>query len=295
MTYTFCGNKDYIDIEVKKIESDFEVNNISTYDLNVSSMKDAISDINTFGLFGEKLVIVYNFDKMDGDELNKYLDNESDNTLVLVSYRALDSRKKQSKVLKEKTKYKELFDYDLTSFIKERLEDYNMGFMAINTLISYCNSDINRIYNELSKLKIYKIDEKEISLDDVKRLVKKGLDSSIFDLINCISFKDKNKIIRIYNELLEEGETPEKILYTLASNYRLLLQIKLKSKTCSDEEIKNYYKMHPYRLTKLKEQASNFSEEEILKILKTLSEIDISVKSGKMETDNGMILFFEKL
>lgn len=296
MTYTLCGNRDYIRVELEKIKRNFDLSNVSSYDMNSSSFDEVIRDLNTFGLFGKKLVIVYNFEVFsDDDSLRKYLNNESDNTLVLISYKSLDNRKKQSKILKEKTKYRELFEYDLVGFVKDNLDDYDMGFMTINNLINYCSSDINRIYNELTKLKIYKIDDKKISDLDVEALVKKGFDSSIFDLINFISLKDKDKIIKIYNELLEEGETSEKILYTLANNYRLLFQVRLKSRSCSDEEIRSYYKMHPYRLTKLKEQANLFSDEEILGILKSLSEIDISVKSGKGDTDNGMILFFERL
>ena len=53
--------------------------------------------------------------------------------------------------------------------------------------------------------------------------------------------------------------------------------------------------MHPYRLTKLKEQCSLVSDEMILKILKSLSEIDIEIKSGKKSISTGMCLFFENL
>lgn len=296
MTYTFCGNKDYIDIEIKKIKEDFSENNISIYDMGECEIEDALCDLNTLGLFGQKLVIVYNFEKQDNyDCLIKYLDFESDNILVLISYKALDNRTKISKILKKKSKYEELFDYDFATFIRENIDDYMMSNMAINTLITYTGSNINRIYNELEKLKIYKMDDKKITEDDIKKLVKRDLESSIFDLINNISNKNRSEIIKIYNELLEEGETSEKILYTLANNYRLLLQIKLKSEKCSDKEIQEEYKMHPYRFAKLKEQAFCFSTLDILKILKDLSEIDLGIKSGKLDTDNGMVLFFEKI
>ena len=86
-------------------------------------------------------------------------------------------------------------------------------------------------------LKIYKINEKEITAYDIKKIVKKGYDSTIFNLIDAINLKNKDKILKIYNELLEENETEEKILYTIANHYRLLLQIKIQSKDKSDSEI----------------------------------------------------------
>ncbi|MGM9879330.1 MAG: DNA polymerase III subunit delta [Bacilli bacterium] len=296
MTYTFVGNKDYIDEELVKIKKDFSLENIVIYNLEEDMPKRIIEDLNTVSLFGLKLVIVFNIEKLeDASCFVKYLDNQSDNTLVLISYKELDKRKKITKVLKEKTKYQELFNYDFSKFIKDNLDDYKMSNMAINVLISYCDNNLKRVSNELEKLKIYKINEKEITIDDVKNLIKKGYDSTIFNLIDAINLKDKDRIYKIYKELLEENETEEKILYTIANHYRLLLQIKIKSKDKSDNEIISEYKMHPYRLTKLKEQCGLVSYEMILKILKSLSEVDISFKSGKKSISTGMCLFFENL
>lgn len=296
MTYTFVGNKDYIDEEINKISKNFSLENIVTYNLEEDLINKVIEDLNTVSLFGEKLIEVFNIDKLeDAEKIIKYLDNQGDNTLVLISYKELDKRKKLTKALKEKTEYKELFNYDFSKFIKDNLEDFEMPVMAINILISYCDNNLKRLSNELEKLKIYKINEKEITVDDIKKLVKKGYDSTIFNLIDAINLKDKNKIFKIYTELLEENETEEKILYTIANHYRLLLQIKIKTKDKSDNEIIAEYKMHPYRLTKLKEQCSLVSDEMILKILKSLSEIDIDIKSGKKSISTGMCLFFENL
>ena len=170
-----------------------------------------------------------------------------------------------------------------------------MSPMAINLLISYCSNNINRIENELEKLKTYKFLEKEITKDDVDKLVKKSLDSTIFDLIDKINLKDKEHVFKIYNELLEEGETEEKIMYTIANHYRLLFQISEKVKSLSDDEIIKEYKMHPYRLTKLKEQLRLVSQSDTLKILKKLSDIDIGIKKGQRDIKNSMFLFFESL
>lgn len=296
MTYTFVGNKDYIDEEINKISKNFSLENIVTYNLEEDLVNKVIEDLNTVSLFGEKLIEVFNIDKLeDAEKIIKYLDNQGDNTLILISYKELDKRKKLTKALKEKTEYRELFNYDFSKFIKDNLEDFEMSNMTINILISYCDNNLKRLSNELEKLKIYKINEKEITTDDIKKLVKKGYDSTIFNLIDAINLKDKDKIFKIYTELLEENETEEKILYTIANHYRLLLQIKIKSKDKSDNEIIAEYKMHPYRLTKLKEQCSLVSDEMILKILKNLSDIDIDIKSGKKSISTGMCLFFENL
>lgn len=294
MVYTLVGNKDYVLEEIDKIVGDSS--NVISYDLDECSIKDAIIDLDTVSLFGKKIVKVFGLDKIDdSDFLVKYFDNALDNVLILVSYKELDNRKKLTKVLKEKTEYKEIFSYDFNGYVKERLDGFKMDFMTINLLVSYCDGDIKRLFNELEKLKLYKFNEKVITLDDVNRIVRKGYDSTIFNLIDEINSGNKEKIYSIYRELLMENETEEKILYTIANHYRLLYKVKIKSMSMSDSEMIRVYRLHPYRLTKLKEQCRLVSREKILFMLKGLSDVDINVKSGKMDISTGMFLFLENL
>lgn len=294
MVYTLVGNKDYVLEEIDKIVGDSS--NVISYDLDECSIKDAIIDLDTVSLFGKKIVKVFGLDKIDdSDFLIKYFDNALDNVLILVSYKELDNRKKLTKVLKEKTEYKEIFSYDFNGYVKERLDGFKMDFMTINLLVSYCDGDIKRLFNELEKLKLYKFNEKVITLDDVNRIVRKGYDSTIFNLIDEINSGNKENIYSIYRELLMENETEEKILYTIANHYRLLYKVKIKSMSMSDSEMIRIYRLHPYRLTKLKEQCRLVSREKILFMLKGLSDVDINVKSGKMDISTGMFLFLENL
>lgn len=294
MIYTLVGQKDYIKEEIRKIENN-QSNKID-YNLEDSSIKDVLIDLNTYSLFGEKIIKVFNFDKLDDATLLlKYIDNPTNNVLILISYKELDNRKKITKVLKEKTTYKEFFNYDLNTYIKNNLDGFEMDSFAINLLVSHCDNNIGRIKNELEKLKIYKFNDKKITNNDVNNLVKKGYDSTIFNLIDEINKGGREKVMSIYKELLKENETEEKILYTIANHYRLLYKIKIKSMTLSDKELIKLYNLHPYRLTKLKEQCKLISSDKILSMLKNLSNIDINVKSGKIDISTGMFLFFEKL
>ena len=296
MTYTFIGEKDFVSKELEKISSSFLEGNIVHYDLEEVSINRVIEDLNTISLFGDKFIIAYNIDVIDDTSLlEKYLDNESSNTLVLISYKELDKRKKIYKILTSKTSFKEFLNYDLEKVIKDNIFDYKMNSMAINMLISYCNNNLGRIENELEKLKLYKFDSKEITSSDVNNLVKKSYDATIFNLIDNMNSKNLSLVFKIYNELMEEGETEEKILYTIANHYRLLYQVSVKLKSLSDDEVIKEYKLHPYRFSKLKEQLSLVSDDEILRILKSLSDIDISIKSGKGDIKNLMFLFFNTL
>lgn len=292
MNYTFLADKDVVLRQIKKITSEYS--DIVEYDLEESSIKDVIIDINTISLFSKKVLVVFNIEKIDDiDILSKYLDNTSDNILILCSFKSLNT--KLNNLLKNKTKYFEMFKYDLNKYVKENLEDFSMDTSSINLLISYCENDIGRVSNELEKLKLYKISEKQITSNDIKKIVKKSFSSTIFNLIDSINYREKNSIYTIYNELLKQGETNEKILYTIANHYRLLYKIRKKLEIMSEEEVIKEFKLHPYRLKKIKEQFNMISEKENLLFLKRLSDIDIDIKSGKKSSDIGLFMFFENL
>ena len=296
MTYTFIGDKNYIQREINKLCEDFSSENISHYNLEEHSFDKVMEDLDTVSLFGNKLIIVENIDKLDDmNTIEKYLNNESSNTLVLISYKELDKRKKITKLLNDKTKVKEFLNNDIEKVINEKIEDYSMDTMCLNTLISYCSNNINKIENELEKLKMFKYEDKKITKDDVEKLVKKSYDATIFDLIDSINTRNIDKVFEIYNGLIEENSTEEQILYTIANHYRLLYQISVKLKALSDDEIIKEYHMHPYRLVKLKEQLNLISDKEIERMLKSLSDIDISYKSGAGDISTLMYMFFNNL
>ena len=96
MVYLLVGNQNLVNKELDDLKKNIYVNNIVKYDLEQSFIDDVIEELNTFSLFGdEKLVVVYNFDLIDKDEeLIKYLNNQSKNILVLISYKKLDDRKR---------------------------------------------------------------------------------------------------------------------------------------------------------------------------------------------------------
>ena len=296
MTYTFIGDKNYIQREINSLCEDFSSENISHYNLEENAFDKVLEDLDTVSLFGDKLIIVENIDKLDDIKaIEKYLNNESSNTLVLISYKELDKRKKSTKLLKDKTKVKEFLNNDIEKIVLEKIEDYSMDTMCLNTLISYCSNNINRVENELEKLKLFKAENKEITKEDVEKLVKKSYDATIFDLIDNINARNTDKIFEIYNGLLSENSTEEQILYTIANHYRLLYQISVKLKTLSDDEIIKQYHMHPYRLVKLKQQLNLVSDNTIERILKSLSDIDIAYKSGKTDISTSMYMFFNNL
>jgi len=295
MTYLILGKEDLINKEVKDIITRYSIDELSIvrYDLREQEIEEAIDDVNTIDIFNhQKMVIIDHVKNITNDEcLIRYLEHQNDHILVITSSEKLDERKKVTKELKKFSNVIDLSNYDFTSFVKEAFSGYQITPFLIHMLIDFCGSDYLTLKNEISKLKMYKVHEKEILEEDILTIVRKNFDSTIFDLIHCLNKKDKKKVFEIFYGLLDQKEDEIKILVILANNYRLLYQIKKLKEEMSDSEIIGIYHMNPYRLKKLKEQCVLYSENELLRIMRNLSEVDIAIKSGRVEKRIGLEMF----
>ena len=169
MVYLINGEKSLIDKEVNDLIKKYNTTSIIKYDLVFNKISDVINDINTVNLFSDKKVIICssinNIDNID--ILVKYLDNQNDNILILTNEDKIDL-KILNKIKNKNIEKIDLSNIDLTSFIKEEFKDYKISFKEINMLKDYTSNDYNRIKEEIIKLKMYKLDTKEINEDDVK-------------------------------------------------------------------------------------------------------------------------------
>ena len=104
------------------------------------------------------------------DILVKYLDNQNDNILILTNEDKIDL-KILNKIKNKNIEKIDVSNINLTSFIKEEFKDYKISFKEINMLKDYTSNDYNRIKEEIIKLKMYKLDTKEINEDDIKKIM----------------------------------------------------------------------------------------------------------------------------
>lgn len=286
MIYLLIGEESIIKKQIKDIiiKNNIDFNSVINYDLENDNIKNVIDDLNTYNLFGDKkIVIVKNINKLEDEMILDYLKNPSSNILVFVSYDELDKRKKINKEILKVSEVINSKDVDLSSFIKDELKDYTYDNDVVKLIKDRCSNNYFKIGNELDKLKMLKLDEHNITKNDVLLYVKKSFDTNIFDLTNYINKKDIKKSLEVLNDLLNNSEDELRLLGLLANNFRTLYMIKNMMFKYSDDYIIDTLKMHPYRLKMLKEQAINFSIEDLQKLIKKLGTIDINVKSGLID------------
>ncbi len=304
MTYLLLGNDEIINEKIKDIITENNINpdSISKYNLETDNVLLAIDDINTFNMFGDKkIVIATNLKNIINKEdekndiyinsLIKYLENQSDNILILCGDQ-LPRKKKLVECLEKNCIKIETSDFDMNSYIKNLFEDYNISNINIEILKNYCSNDISRIKHEIEKLKLYKLDDKTIIKEDIDLLVSKNLDKTIFDLINNIEKNNKREAFNIYRLLKENNEEDMKILSMLANNYRLIYQVKNLSINKSDKEIGELLAIkNPKRISVLKNKGYNFTNDYLKKALSFLAELDYKIKTGLIDKEYAVCLF----
>ncbi len=298
-----------INEKIKEILSKLNLTeeNLIKFNMNEVYLETVMEELNTYGLFvTNKVVVMYSCDFLSGDKkknmlsqneklLEEYIKNPNEVNSLIIVCEKLDERKKITKLLKEKFI---VIDENISieNKIKNNLEGFNMNTKTINYLINYLNNDNIRIMNELEKLKTYKYEEKEITIDDINSIVLKEFDDNIFSLINYILKKDVKKSFEVYNELISRGEDITKIVITVADQFRLIYKVKILINDGKNKDtITSMLGIHPYRVKLAMEASYSFTNNDLIRYLKSLGDIDINIKTGVSANNFGFDLFLLNL
>jgi DNA polymerase-3 subunit delta len=238
----------------------------------------------------------------------KYLENSQKEIKIFFIEEELDKRKKIYKELVKLEKsglaeIKEFFvpsDFKFEGWLKERIENFGgsikkdaLNVFAISLGKGLAQKDrsgkMNQAYNlweasnEIEKLINY-CNSREILKEDVGLLVKSKVDMNIFNLIDSISSKNKNKAVLLLNKQLEEGLNENYILTMFVYQFRNLIKIKsLLDQGLVGQQIVLQTKMHPFVVQKSVQQCQKFDMRTLKKIYKKLFDADLAIKTGKMD------------
>jgi DNA polymerase-3 subunit delta len=308
MIYLLYGiENNLIEDYINNIIKEKDIKNVIKYDLEITSIENIIEDAGYDDMFGEnKLIIVYNSEFLsnknsEGYEIvEKYLSNPNLNNhlIFILNKDKINDKNNIVSVIKDKytvVEFNKLKGFNLEKYVKSEFENenYKIDDDSIKNIISILNGDLNLIKNEIIKLKLYKFGEKEITLKDVKSVISKLPEDDVFELVNAVVNKDKKATFNIYKDLINRKEDDIKILGALSNQIRLLFQVKtLVENGNKKDEIATLLNIHPYRIQLAIASSSKFTKSSLLNLLEILSDIDLNIKSGKMDKTKALEMFF---
>lgn len=310
MIYLFYGLETFlIEKEIKKIINKEQIDSygISKYDLQNDLLDDILEDASMISLFDTKKVILvedaYIFTRKviknplnhHVENLEQYLKNPNPNTILIFSieYEKIDSVKKITKAIKKYGTVKEFNKTDnVNGLVKQLFEDYQISYSDISFLIDRVGKNLLLLEQEIQKIKIYKEEDKNVTREDIIALTHKNIDIDIFALIESIVSKNKEKAMEIYYEMIKRNEEPIKIIVMLANQFRIIYQAKeLYKQGYTGDNIASKLGIHPYRIKLALQSGRNYSSELLLTCLEKLADLDMSIKSGKIDKSMGLELF----
>ena len=288
-------------------ENNFENVPIQVYDMEEMGLDKALEDLDTYGLFSnKKVVVIQNIEYLKYDDfaslfdhLFHYIENPNLDYLLIIESAKLNNTLKVTKTLKKICHY-EAVSMDPLSFIQSELKDYKIDKQSIQLLNEYCLGDITKIKGECLKLKEYKYEEKVINKDDIEKMVVKKIGDSkdlVFAFVRSLALKDTKDALLKYHELLDYNLEPFSIMGLLASQYRIAYQVKvLEKKHMKDKEIADLLgEKTDYRIKKTREITSLYSDEELLHCLQSLADIDLKLKTTDMDPNQALEMFILNL
>lgn len=293
MIYLLYGDEDYlINEEVARLKQKFKEHPSEQFE--AISAANLFENLKTPGLFSaNRLVLVYNFDLQDDEEvlatLAKTLDPNIE--LVFVSPQNLDKRKKGYKAIApfaEMKEFKSYTDWEITELVSWLIEQINSQSKKISRknaelLVEICGKNLMSLINEVKKIITYIGESDEIKEEDILLLASQK-DIHVFAFVDALREKNIKKSLQLMEAVLRDRASTVQLVSLIASQFRSMLGVKvLQQKGLDQYAIAKRMQYGTFYIKKLLQSSSKFTLERLRAILELLYSSDLSLKRGESE------------
>ena len=113
----------------------------------------------------------------------------------------------------------------------------------------------------------------------------------IFQMMDAIGTKSQDKALSLYYDLLSVREKPSHILYLITRHFNILLQVReLITNGHSASTIAQKVGIPPFTVNKYISQTKNFTNDQLTLALKTASDTEEQIKTGRIQEKIGVEL-----
>ena len=233
---------------------------------NVKKIEELFKALKNFDLSNKEIVISIECDEKG---LSKKV------TELIKSYGEI------YETLEAKKNPKEMIEYIITELKVDNKTALNLFEMIGN--------NVNKLKNEIEKLKNYFID-KEFSISEARKLISVNVEYNLFEQIDKLLKGNKKDVL----DYLKTEKNSQLFLFWLGQELKELLKLSLLVKEGKlvktnnynvfknkfDENTRYFIGKHPYRVFKTMENLNNFDDRKLKALLKELLETEYRIKSG---------------
>ena len=292
--------------KIEEIRLGFDFTSLPiTYNLADEGLYALVDELSTISLFEEnKFVVARGADVLLDNKSDKAFtellkvmnDQDSNNVLVLVFDDKLDFQNERylmlrrfSSFIEVKTKNIKLDEYAKKSFEED-------GFLVedsvIQLLASYSDS-LSKLKGYITQLECYKYDEKKITANDVLTLIPAPLDDNVYALIDAVLVNNKKLMLKGYQDMKLKSMQASSLVSLLITKFQELYDVNVLLKAGFNQaSIAETFNISSGRAYYMIKNAKSHPLSEIKRQLDLLNELDFKIKTGQIDQNLGIELYF---
>jgi len=253
-----------------------------------TSVENIISHCKRYPLMSDhQLVVVKEAQDLSRniELLSEYVLNPLMSTILVINYKykTLDKRKKLYKNIQKFGNVidcKKIYENHLPNWVENQLKKdlFTIDAKACYMLVDYLGNDLKKIDNQLNKLKINCLNDKNITPNEIEQHVGISKDFNVFELRSAIGKKDLNKAIIICDYLSSNNKQPIQVTLTSIFNYFVQLFQYHSLKNQSKNNVAAVIGVNPFFVKDYIESSKNYSMKKISIIISLIKDFDLKSK-----------------
>lgn len=294
--YLFYGEEKYLirQYQSRLIETVLGDNagmNLSVFEGKNADPKEIMSQAQTMPFFAEYRVILVQesgFYKKTPEGMAEYLAEIPDTAILLFVESDVDKRSRMFKQTEKNgraVQFSRQRDVVLKKWVLSQLkrEGKKITEPVLNTFLESTGDDMELISQELEKLLCYTMEKDVITAEDLKAVGVPAVGNHIFDMIDALAAKNRQRAMDLYLDLVRLREPPMRILFLIGRQFYILNRLKsMRKNGMGDKEMAAAAKIPPFAVKKNLAQAAKFTDEQIQNAIETCVQADADVKSGRL-------------
>lgn len=292
--YLLYGDEDYLkkqyrDKLIKALLPEDDSMNFAKFEGKDISVGEVIDLAETLPFFADRRVILIadsGFFKTSQEQLADYLSQIQETTYFVFVESEVDKRSKTYKAISKAGSAVDFSMPDeklLTTWMGSRIKaaGKTISREAWQEFFERTNDSMDRMDKEMEKLLSYTYHKDNISLEDVKAICTKQVQTKIFDMIGFIASKNLPKVMELYHDMLAAKEPPIRILALIIRQFDQMYLLKdMASTGMNISTIAGKLGIRDFIVKKNLGLARNFSMEQIRQLLEDAADLDERAKTG---------------
>jgi DNA polymerase-3 subunit delta len=239
-----------------------------------------------------RLILVRDADEMKADELGGLVSYVSDpapeTCLVFVAEKA-DQRLKFFSAFKkhgELVKLEPLYERQLPDFVRgeARARGVTIAPDAVTLIVTEIGAELGQLADAVERLAMYAGERKQITADDVDKVVATTRQRSVFELANAVGAGDRASALAMLSSMLGARESGVRIVAMLARHLRQLwITSELLQRTRDKFEIASALGIPPFFADDIIRQARTLDAAKAKRMHAALFTADKNLKSSRLD------------